>query len=191
MVDNGAFCVLSARSRARIATFLVNTGLVSRTVCTKDTFWTTAYIRISLIFRYASANAVITLSVWSAWCWIAWIWNRNGRWWWFGLATSKWITSVSFRTITYRCMINYRTLSSESTRSWTRIRTFFPDTSQSANAFWVDCTLWPTVWWASYVIGDTGARWRTIKILAYWVRTARWRHAWIGYNWFNWWWWWS
>lgn len=71
MVDDDTFCILSACSWAWINTLISYTSSVSLTVIAQYTLRSTTYIGIALIFHQASANSVITLSVWSTRRWIA------------------------------------------------------------------------------------------------------------------------
>lgn len=66
MVDNFTHSVRTAHTRARIYTFVASTSSVPRAVVIKDTFWPTAAVRISLIFRQTCADTIPALSVGAA-----------------------------------------------------------------------------------------------------------------------------
>ena len=77
MIENVAFSVNSARSWARVYTFISNAGLITRAVRVSKTFGSTFSIGVTLILGYASADTSVTLGVWSTRVWI----TRVSFWW--------------------------------------------------------------------------------------------------------------
>lgn len=71
MVENIALRILAASTRARIHTLVILASLVKWAICVENTFWSTPWIRISLIFRQTCTYSPITLSVGAAGGWIA------------------------------------------------------------------------------------------------------------------------
>lgn len=55
--------ILATSSWTRIDTFVSDASSIERTICVKNTFWSTARIRISVVFRQTCASAVIAYSI--------------------------------------------------------------------------------------------------------------------------------
>ena len=66
VIDNLASCILSARSRARVFTFLSDTSLIPGAVLTDDALRSAALVRISMIFWNASARSVSAVGIGTA-----------------------------------------------------------------------------------------------------------------------------
>lgn len=66
VVDDVAYCVLSASAWARVGTFVANARFVSGTLGADHAFGSASDVRISLVFGIARAHAVIATSVRSA-----------------------------------------------------------------------------------------------------------------------------
>jgi hypothetical protein len=64
---------LAARARAWVGALVSDARPISRTVRTEDTFRATPGIRVSLVFRQASASPILTLSVRAARRRVAWV----------------------------------------------------------------------------------------------------------------------
>lgn len=62
---------LSTGAWTRVRAFVADACPIPRAVCTQHTFWSTSRVRISLVFRQASANSVLTLGVGAARGWVA------------------------------------------------------------------------------------------------------------------------
>lgn len=153
MINHGTLCILPTCSRARIQTFISYTSFVSGAIITENTFGSTSRIRVTLIFWQASANSVITLSVWPTWWRVTRVW---GNWFWgwrrFWVAISKWITSIARWTSTYWSMVDNAALSTGTTRSWARIVTFLSHTSFISGTFWIYRTFRSTIWRTTHIV---------------------------------------
>jgi predicted membrane channel-forming protein YqfA (hemolysin III family) len=51
VIDHITNSILSTCSRTWVDTFVSNTSLIARTIIAYDTFWSTACVRIALVFR--------------------------------------------------------------------------------------------------------------------------------------------
>ena len=83
VVHHTALCIHTARSRARVNTFVALTGLVGRTVRVDHALGPARDIRVAKIFgntlACSGAVAVLTYGVGSAWGWVARVnWTRYG-----------------------------------------------------------------------------------------------------------------
>lgn len=83
VVGDRADCRHTTCTRTWILTFVMNTGLIHRTVWTYKTFWPTTFIWVSMIFWYALTHSkwvlYTTTRIRSTWWWVA----RIGCWWWW------------------------------------------------------------------------------------------------------------
>lgn len=73
VIDHITNSILSACSRTRINTFISNTRLITRAIIAYDTFRSTAWVRIALVFWQTCAYSIGTLGIGSTRRWIAWV----------------------------------------------------------------------------------------------------------------------
>lgn len=85
----------------------------------------------------------------------------------------EWVSGKAENTYTHWCMTDNSAFGITTTRAWTRILAFLPNTCQMATAFAIAHALWFAVWWYTYVLLKTWARRWVINHFAMSIRSTR------------------
>jgi hypothetical protein len=149
-----------------------------------DTFrlairWVSNHFRQTRTWRLISDDS--TLGIWATRRWLTRIW------WWrqlndFKLASYEGITRVSWRTTTNWIVISDLAFRLYATCAWTRVYTFLVVASLILRTLRAGNTFWSACWRCSNISRDTRTDCLAINLTALWIRSTRWRLAWIGFN---------
>ena len=178
-------------SRAGIDALVVDASTFAGTVSVEDTLRSASQVGVTEVASNARTGtrplSRSTLSISSAWSWVAGVDNfdcaDSGRGGHNPATVSEGIPGVASRTSAYGLVVLHHTLRVGSTRAGARVDTFFVEASLVAGALRIDGALRPAVGWHADVVWLTSAGSNLVTFSASGERATRRGTARVDWNW--------